>query len=148
MRYRFEPAYPYWHETRGTPDAGIRASDAERNEVSERLSRHFTDGRLDQAEFQLRLSRAMGATTRGDLAGLFDDLPRLTDDPAVPEHRHRRFRPVLGVIALFLVTLFAVGVTAPFVHFPWVLVVVALLLFWRRGHRRAHATDRDAGARW
>ncbi len=148
MRYRFDPAYPYRHETRGTADAGMRASDAERNEVSERLSRHFTDGRLDQAEFQQRLGRAMGATTRGDLAGLFDDLPRLADDPAVPVHRPRRFRPVLGVVVLLVVSLWIAGTVASFVHFSWVLVAVVLLLFWRHSHRRAHASDRDTGTGW
>lgn len=148
MRYRFDPAYPYRHETRGAADAGIRASDAERNEVSERLSRHFTDGRLDQAEFQQRLGRAMGATTRGDLAGLFDDLPRLPDDPAVPQHRPRRFRPVLGMVVLLFVALWVVGITASVLHFSWVLVAVALLLFWRHGHRRAHVSDHESATKW
>jgi hypothetical protein len=148
MRYRFDPAYPYRHEMRGGADAAIRASDAERNEVSERLSRHFTDGRLDQAEFQQRLGRAMGATTRGDLAGLFDDLPRLTDEAAVPEHRPRRFRPLFAVVAFLVLSLWVAGITASFVHFPWVLIAVALLLFWRHSHRRAHASDRNTDTRW
>jgi Flp pilus assembly protein TadB len=148
MRYRFDPAYPYRHETRGAADAGIRASDAERNEVSERLSRHFTDGRLDQAEFQQRLGRAMGATTRGDLAGLFDDLPRLPDDPAVPQQRPRRFRAVLGMVVLLFVALWVVGITASVLRFSWILVAVALLLFWRHGHRRARASDHESVTKW
>ena len=49
----------------------LRVSDAERNEVADRLSRHFADGRLDQAEFKERLDAAMSAKTQGDLAGLF-----------------------------------------------------------------------------
>src|SRR5215469_9302201 len=56
-------------------DQHIRVSDAERNAVTERLAAHYSDGRLDQAEFDERVSRAMSAKTRGDLDGLFDDLP-------------------------------------------------------------------------
>jgi hypothetical protein len=54
---------------------GMRVSDAERSEVADRLSQHFGDGRLDQEEFDKRLSQAMGATTQSDLHGLFADLP-------------------------------------------------------------------------
>ena len=36
------------------PDADLRASDAERNEVADKLSRHYADGRLDQIEFKAR----------------------------------------------------------------------------------------------
>ena len=56
-------------------DQNIRVSDAERNAVAEQLGAHYADGRLDQAEFDERINRAMAARTRGDLAGLFDDLP-------------------------------------------------------------------------
>ena len=62
--------------------ADVRASDAERSEVADRLGRHFSDGRLDQAEFQARLEQAMEAKKRSDLQGLFDDLPRLESEPA------------------------------------------------------------------
>ena len=53
----------------------MRVSDAERAEVADRLSQHFGDGRLDEAEFHERVDRAMKAKTRADFAGLFDDLP-------------------------------------------------------------------------
>src|ERR1700742_3623234 len=56
-------------------DQHIRVSDAERNSVAELLGQHYADGRLDQAEFDERVSRTMAAKTRGDLMGLFDDLP-------------------------------------------------------------------------
>ncbi|MBO0820509.1 MAG: DUF1707 domain-containing protein [Nocardiopsaceae bacterium] len=55
----------------------MRVSDAERAEVADLLGRHYSDGRLDKQEFDERVSRAMGAKTRGDLDGLFDDLPDL-----------------------------------------------------------------------
>jgi hypothetical protein len=56
----------------------LRISDAERTDVTEALKRHCADGRLDSAEFEARLDRTLRAKTRGDLAGLFDDLPDLT----------------------------------------------------------------------
>ena len=59
----------------GYTDQHIRVSDAERTEVADRLAAHFAEGRLNQAEFDERVAQAMNATTRGDLSGLFDDLP-------------------------------------------------------------------------
>jgi len=58
----------------------MRVSDAERAEVTDLLARHYSDGRLDQAEFDERSSRAMAAKTYGDLHGLFDDLPPLAGE--------------------------------------------------------------------
>ena len=65
-------------------DQHLRVSDAEREAVSGRLAEHFAAGRLDQAEFDDRVGRAMSAKTRGDLRGLFADLSE-TGAPAVPE---------------------------------------------------------------
>ncbi len=90
------PSNPLWttgpggqgsrrHSRYGNPD--LRASDAERTEVADRLSRHYQDGRLDQAEFNERLDRAMNAKTRADFSGLFADLPDLPD-PADQNGHH------------------------------------------------------------
>jgi len=65
-------------------DQHLRVSDAEREAVCGRLAQHFAAGRLDQAEFDDRVGRAMNAKTRGDLRGLFADLSE-TGAPAVPE---------------------------------------------------------------
>ena len=65
-------------------DQHLRVSDAEREAVTDRLAEHFAAGRLDQAEFDDRVGRAMSAKTRGDLRGLFADLSE-TGAPAVPE---------------------------------------------------------------
>src|SRR5580698_8511579 len=110
MRYRWDPAYPAsgrWMGERA--DADLRASDAERNEVADRLSRHFADGRLDQIEFKARLDRAMGATTRGDLGGLFDDLPALGTETTPTSPRRRRFPPLVLAIVAFVLFAAAVG---------------------------------------
>ena len=55
-------------------DQHLRVSDAEREAVTDQLAEHFAAGRLDQAEFDDRVGRAMSARTRADLSGLFADL--------------------------------------------------------------------------
>lgn len=42
-------------------DPNMRVSDAERAEMADTLSKHYADGRLDDAEFKMRLDRAMAA---------------------------------------------------------------------------------------
>ncbi len=54
----------------------MRASDQDRNEAVLALSDHFAEGRLDQAEFDLRMTAASEATYVHDLDPLFADLPR------------------------------------------------------------------------
>lgn len=137
MRHRHDPdrlAGTYRTGWSDHPD--LRVSDAERNDVAERLSRHFADGRLDQAEFSSRLDRATGATTRRDLDGLFDDLPRLADEPSGPRTRHRRMLPL--VLVVILVAVVADSALSQ-MHIPGVLVVVIGLMIWYRvGHPRRH----------
>jgi len=83
-------------------DEHLRVSDAERQAVADRLAEHFAAGRLDQAEFDERVGRAMSAKTRADLGGLFADLPE-TGAPAVPGTPRRRHRHPVLLIALFVV---------------------------------------------
>jgi hypothetical protein len=145
MRYRWDPPYPASRSRTVTyGEANVRASDAERNEVADKLSRHFAEGRLDQVEFKERLDRAMGATTRGDLDGLFDDLPRLATEPIAPPPRRRRMIPLLFIIVLFVV---AAGSTLSFFsdwHVPWLLVFVAAAFVWHRAGRRHHYLGRSS----
>jgi hypothetical protein len=138
----------------------MRISDADRAEVADRLSKHYSDGRLDQAEFNERLDRAMKAKTRADLNGLFADLPP-TDEPdkAVkttrpPDRRPRNGHPVqrvLGLILIAVVAIFAArALMWPFFGFfgfaghllfvpvPWILIAIVAFLCWRYAtrHRR------------
>jgi len=138
MRYRWDPVYPAsgrWTGQRADPD--LRASDAERNEVADKLSRHYADGRLDQTEFKARLDRALGATTRGDLDGLFDDLPRLVTEPPPAPPRRRRLIPFVVILALIAV---AAASTASMAHLRWLPLVVVALFLWSRASRRHHGS--------
>src|SRR5215471_9150333 len=89
MSPQFSPSWmsnPPWAagytRRRSTANPNLRVSDAERADVADRLSKHYGDGRLDQAEFNERMERAMSAKTQSDFAGLFADLPDLTDHGA------------------------------------------------------------------
>src|SRR5271169_5059266 len=74
--------------------ANVRIGDVERTDVADRLAKHFSDGRLDEAEFGDRLDRAMRAKTMADLTGLLTDLPETEPVPPLPEpgrgRRHQR----------------------------------------------------------
>jgi hypothetical protein len=126
-------------------DQHLRVSDAERQAVADRLSEYFAEGRLDQAEFDDRLGRAMSAKTRADLSGLFSDLPE-TGAPAVPGHPlGRRRHPVL----LFLLLVLFIMATAHAVLWatlPWLWVaflgVALLFVTGTIGHHRPHQ-DRE-----
>ena len=52
-----------------------RIGDAERDRAVGYLQEHMAQGRLDGAEFDERLTRALQARTQADLQPLFDDLP-------------------------------------------------------------------------
>ena len=122
-------------------DQNLRVSDAERQAVADRLAEHFADGRLDQAEFDDRVGRAMNAKTRADLSGLFSDLPE-TGAPAVPEGPRRRTgHPVLLLVLLVIVASVAAHAlwwTALPMLWLGVLVVAVLLATRSFGRSRPH----------
>jgi hypothetical protein len=143
---------PLW--TRGSgPRRGsyahrdLRVSDAERAEVADRLAKHYSEGRLDQAEFDERVDQAMRAKTRSDLSGLFDDLP-LTDEPEPSEtsraarvaprrrdERPRRRHPIL-FLALVIVVAITLGHALVQLYIPWLLIglLAVLWLVYGPGH--------------
>ncbi|HYB48174.1 MAG TPA: DUF1707 domain-containing protein [Streptosporangiaceae bacterium] len=121
-------------------DQHLRVSDAERQAVTDRLSEHFAAGRLDQAEFDERVGRAMSAKTRADLSGLFADLPE-TGAPAVPGYpRHRHRHPVL-LVALFVVLAAAAAHVLWWTAVPllWLGFLALIVLFATRTIGRSHS---------
>jgi hypothetical protein len=137
-------------------DQHIRVSDAERNAVAELLGQHYADGRLDQAEFDDRVGRTMAAKTRGDLTGLFDDLPETETGagaggpggpvrPSAPYQLRRRrggggiVRPLLLLALIFICANVAWhAFTSLFFFQPlvWAFVIgAAIIIFSRRSHR-------------
>ena len=61
-------------DTPATPEY-LRASDAERDRAISALRQEFVEGRLSQETFMFRVQSALGARQRGQLTGLFTDLP-------------------------------------------------------------------------
>jgi hypothetical protein len=96
----------------------------------------------------------MAAKTRGDLDGLFDDLPdpepagasgnARPGDPAVPYRRRRRggFGRILLLVVLFIAALSIVShvLTAFAFYVPWfwIAALVAVVLLVSRSARNRH----------
>jgi hypothetical protein len=93
----------------------MRASDADRERVAERLRRATAEGRLSAEELEERLATALRARTYGQLDALVADLP--SDAPARP-----RGAAPLGLPRPALALAVAVAV-------PVALAVVAFVLF-------------------
>ena len=77
-------------ETPATPE-DLRASDEERDRAVGALRQEFVEGRLSHETFMFRMQSALGARRRGQLTGLFTDLParrpRLLDRLRAAFHR-------------------------------------------------------------
>jgi hypothetical protein len=104
------------------PYSSLRASDADRDAVAERLRHAAVEGRLEPHELEERLHAALRARTYGELHGLLTDLP---GRPVAWERRRAEVAPVAGVALVVamrvLLVLAVVGV---------VLVVAALTAAW------------------
>lgn len=131
----------------GIPRDDLRIGDAERHEMSEMLSRHFAEGRLDESEFQERVEQAMRAKTRGDLRGLLSDLPPIgsaSGAASVPQPRfHRRHRIARSIVLVTAAVLVIGALLSPMYprHAWWLVAVVAVMLAVNRGprwHRHHH----------
>ena len=114
-------------------DPTLRASDADRERVAERLREHAGAGRLSIDELSERLETVFAARTLGEL-----ELP-LADLPST-EYRHRTssfsFVPMLALVAL-LVTVWAVSGAGAF--WPiWILLGVWWFGPLRHQRRWAH----------
>lgn len=150
--------------TRVVSNAEVRASDAERDVVAERLRTAYAEGRLDATELDERLSAVLASRTRGELVAPAADLPpppRRPLDPGVRpagstaagwaaapvpvDPRRAAVRPPRGVwwavagvaAAVLLIAGLASGATHAWLLWVLVLgVVVARRRSSAAGHRR------------
>jgi len=115
--------------------ASLRASDADRDAVAERLRQAAIEGRLEPHELEERLHTALRARTYSELDRLVSDLPRRSPPP--------RPRPATGLAAVLLAGMVRVFVvllvlaallTALAVTAAWWLV--GLAVFWLSMHSR------------
>ena len=149
----------------------MRAGTADRQAAVDRLTRHFTDGRLDAGEFDERVGKAYGATHLDELPVLFADLPEDQSRPghgagagwpqgygpgpfpaappwSGPYRTHYRRPPRFLAVFVLLALLFSIGaVTHGVFPFPLLWIGFVLLFVSMRGRRRRWAADRSAGSR-
>jgi hypothetical protein len=129
--------------------ASIRASDADREAVTERLRDAAVDGRLESDELEERLHAALRARTYGDLRRLLSDLPA---EPPAWERRRAGTMPVARIalavatrVAIALAVVTVVLVVAAAMAASWVLWALVRLGLWGR---RACAARLGARTRW
>ena len=109
----------------------MRAGDADRQRVVERLGKHFAEGRLTVAEFDERAARAHASVHLDELPALTADLP---GDPE-PIRRPARPRPrVPGPFVFVLAIFLAWSMVVAVVHgTPPFLALLLLFLVLRHG---------------
>jgi hypothetical protein len=116
-----------WNRIAGH-DPGVRAADADRERIAERLRKGHAEGRLDMAEFQQRIERCYESKTLGELGELVSDLPR-------PEEQHERgsfglVRPWrLAPLAPILLALIVIAAATG--HHAFWLAIPLLFILWR-----------------
>jgi hypothetical protein len=111
-------------------DPNLRAADADRERIAERLRESHAEGRLDMAEFQERLERCYESKTLGELGELVRDLPR--QDERDTQRAFGWFRPwrwPLAAVPSILIALIVVSATTG--HHVFWLWIPLVFLFWR-----------------
>lgn len=116
---------------------GMRAGDAQREQVAGLLREHYAAGRLTQEEFQQRLDAVYAARTLPELAALTADLPAAAPGPGAawsipagwpsPRGALRRLRlTALGTFAAVAAVCTAAAVWLP--HGVVIAVILAVLM--------------------
>ena len=127
------------------PRNGLRASDADREHVAERLRHAAAEGRLLAEELEERLGKTFKARTYGELDTVVADLPstRVAQRSPIPLARPAL---VLAIaLAAMVVIAFAILVITGLLA-AWALwAFVAWWLFGGRGARRRHRALRRGG---
>ena len=127
----------YFFDRAAGRNPDLRAADADRERISERLRQSHAEGRLDLDEFQQRLERCYEAKTVGELDKLVRDLPG-------PDERDQQAslawlmprRWPLAPLAPILLTLIVISAIAG--HGLFWLWIPLMFVFWRMSwwHRR------------
>ncbi len=127
----------------------IRAADADRERVADRLRKASAEGRLLTEELEERLEAVFSARTYGDLEAVTGDLPR----ESTPRARRPLPIPwpaaVLGFMILMPVVValaVAAVVLVASVFALWALV--AAVAMWMFGHRVRFLGPRYCGRAW
>src|SRR5688572_32868605 len=85
----------------------VRASDRDREQVMAFIRSHWHEGRLNEAELDQRLGKALRARTLADLRKLYDDLP--VPQATAPQKARRGANYVVRAMHAVRRTIVAVG---------------------------------------
>jgi hypothetical protein len=139
---------PYvWDRITGR-DPAIRAADADRERIAERLRTSHAEGRLDLSEFEQRLERCSQAKTVGELDEIVRDLPGDDARGVAPRSGPGRGRLVALPIILLALLVISAAVAHHGFFFLWIPV---MFLIWRMSwwrHRRWTAGPRRGPGGW
>ena len=127
-----------------TRRATLRASDADREQVAERLRHATAEGRLLAEELEQRLEAALSSRTYGELDTLVADLPGAGVDRRGRSALRPWMAPALGLaiaIMVFAVVLLVALFVITGVFAAWMLW--ALLGWWYFGHKRRYYGARE-----
>jgi hypothetical protein len=141
----------------------MRVSDADREQVAERLREHFAAGRLTSEELDERIATALNAKTVGDLRAVMADLPE--PSPVGPQSGQEMpdwtYRPVCGyrrgprllplALILFLAAIVLPGAGLMFLKLIllfWLIVCVAGVFAAARFHRHERRHWQSGGRRY
>jgi hypothetical protein len=114
------------NEVRWVRDGDLRASQDERDRVVDQLRAHAGEGRLEIDELEERIDTALHARTRGELAALLHDLPRLHSPQRTPAQRAVARTSALAALAPLLLAIALFSFTPPVVAWMgW-----PILAFW------------------
>lgn len=121
----------------------VRASDADREQIAERLRHAAGEGRLLAEELEQRLEGAFSARTYGELDRLVADLPRQAVERSRRSRPARRIGPVPTVALIVLIPalialVIAAVVVVATVFAAWALLLGVLWWFFGRGHGRSY----------
>jgi DUF1707 SHOCT-like domain len=116
-------------------DPNLRAADADRERIAERLRTGHAEGRIDLSEFGERLERCYEAKTLGELDELVRDLPReerRDERRSLPWAALWRGAPWVPIAVALIVAFAAAGHR---VFWFWLPLVFLLwrMSWWRRG---------------
>lgn len=131
-----------------------RIGDAERDQAAEYLREHHAQGRLDAAEFDERITRALSAKWQSDLDQLFRDLPapnprsvapaQQAASPAVrpdaPGLMSTKVRNLMDMLSVAIWPIAIVGTV--FLHrggFMLILVAILVSTMWHRRRNQDNA---------
>ena len=122
-----------------TRRSSIRASDADREDVAQRLTQAAAEGRLLVHELEERLATALQARTYGELEAVVADLPRVSASTPTRARRstsllgsHPAAGLILASVALLMIVVVAVAL-ATVLAFGGIWLILALVFLARRG---------------